>query len=109
MNRILVFVLVVALIGVGGYSALTNTSAGQDFLLEQALEAQAAAALNLTDFNGLEVMVCGSSSPLPDPNRAQACIMVRAGNQMFWWIRDLVLIRCCRQTVPLTNCCADCC
>ena len=58
-------------------------------MLEQALEAQAAAALNLADFNGLEVMVCGSSSPLPDPNRAQACIMVRAGNQMFLVDSDL--------------------
>lgn len=64
------------------YQVAVNTEAGQNFLLERAMQArmgQAPAAA----FNGLEVMVCGSSSPLPDPNRAQACISVRAGKKLF--------------------------
>ena len=83
MKKLIVILVVVGLLGAGAYSALTNSRSGQDFLLEQALEAQMAGALKPYDFVGLEVMVCGSSSPLPDPTRAQACIMVRAGNQMF--------------------------
>ena len=83
MNKVLLIGLAVVVLGAAGYGVLTNTRAGQDFLLEQALQAQLGATSNPRDFKGLEVMVCGSSSPLPDPNRAQACIMVRAGNQMF--------------------------
>ena len=83
MKKLIVILVVVGLLGAGAYGALTNSRSGQDFLLEQALEAQMASALKPYDFVGLEVMVCGSSSPLPDPTRAQACIMVRAGNQMF--------------------------
>ena len=83
MNKVLLIGLAVVVLGAAGYSVLMNTRGGQDFLLEQALQAQLGATSNPRDFKGLEVMVCGSSSPLPDPNRAQACIMVRAGNQMF--------------------------
>ena len=35
-----VIVLVVALLGAGGYSVLTNTSAGQDFFLSRLLKPQ---------------------------------------------------------------------
>ena len=83
MKKLLITLAVVIVLGTGAYAGLTNLRGGQDFLLEQALQAQMASTLKPYDFEGLEVMVCGSSSPLPDPTRAQACIMVRAGNQMF--------------------------
>ena len=83
MKKLVVALIGLAVLGTCAYVTMTNLRSGQDFLLEQAIEAQAAGMLKPYDFVGLEVMVCGSSSPLPDPTRAQACIMVRAGDQMF--------------------------
>ena len=83
MKKLVAIIVAMGLLGAGAYAALMNSRSGQDFLLEQAIQTQVAAALKPYDFVGLEVMVCGSSSPLPDPTRAQACIMVRAGDQMF--------------------------
>ena len=83
MKKLVAASIGLAVLGTCAYVALTNLRSGQDFLLEQAIEAQVAGMLKPYDFVGLEVMVCGSSSPLPDPTRAQACIMVRAGDQMF--------------------------
>ena len=59
-----------------------NSEAGQDWLLEKAVTAA------LTDqtpesFDGLRVFFCGTSSPIPDPNRAQACVAVFAGESLY--------------------------
>ncbi|MDP3857256.1 MAG: MBL fold metallo-hydrolase [Stagnimonas sp.] len=35
------------------------------------------------DGQRLSVIVCGSSSPLPDPNREQACLLVMAGDRYY--------------------------
>lgn len=35
------------------------------------------------DGNGLHVILCGTASPLPDPNRAQACTIVVAGDKAY--------------------------
>ncbi|MCB1686342.1 MAG: MBL fold metallo-hydrolase, partial [Pseudomonadales bacterium] len=35
------------------------------------------------DFEGLRVFIFGSSAPLPAPDRAQACVAVRAGNRLY--------------------------
>ena len=59
-------------------AALTGTRAGQDFLLERLVGAAIGSAPT-ESFDGLRVFICGSSSPLPAPNRAQAGIAVRAG------------------------------
>ena len=37
----------------------------------------------ISEYDGLQVFMCGTSSPLPDPNRAQACVAVRAGKSLF--------------------------
>ena len=78
------FTIVLAISGIGwlGYQIAMSTEAGQNFLLDRAFKvALSPAGTEVVD--GLEVMVCGSSSPLPDPARAQACILVRAGDQVF--------------------------
>ena len=36
-----------------------------------------------SQYDGLKVFVCGSSSPLPAPGRAQACIAVLAGESLY--------------------------
>jgi len=35
------------------------------------------------EFDGLQVFMCGTSSPLPDPDRAQACVAVLAGKTLY--------------------------
>jgi ribonuclease Z len=41
------------------------------------------AVASLFDGNGLHVVLCGTSSPLPDPARAKACTAVIAGDKMY--------------------------
>jgi ribonuclease Z len=38
---------------------------------------------DLFDDNALRVILCGTSSPLPDPNRAKTCVMVVAGGKAY--------------------------
>lgn len=38
---------------------------------------------DLFDDNALRVILCGTSSPLPDPNRAKSCVMVVAGGKAY--------------------------
>jgi len=38
---------------------------------------------DLFDGKGLHVILCGTASPLPDPNRAQACTIVIAGDKAY--------------------------
>lgn len=81
--------LILAFVGLGtvillSYLAVTNSRWGQDFLLNQAVKEMASGDPGDNRFDGLEVLVCGSSSPLTaNSGRAQSCIMVRAGNRLF--------------------------
>lgn len=71
----------VALIGLAGLLVL-NTQSGQDALFERAIGTMLGQAA--TPPEGLQVVVCGSASPLGnDPNRAQACIAVVTPEHFF--------------------------
>ncbi len=37
----------------------------------------------MSEFDGLQVFMCGTSSPLPAPGRAQACVAVLAGEALY--------------------------
>jgi ribonuclease Z len=75
------FIATLALLGIAaiGYGFLTGSERGQDWLLERGA---GRAVLQWPEIDGLQVMVCGSSSPLPDPGRAQACVLVKAGDRV---------------------------
>ena len=36
----------------------------------------------MSEYDGLQVFMCGTSSPLPDPDRAQACVAILAGETL---------------------------
>ena len=55
----------------------------QDRLLQTALSNIAAPVSQLPEEDSLTAVVCGSRSPINDPNRAEACILVQAGDQIF--------------------------
>ncbi len=60
-----------------------NTRAGQDWLLEQAASAAMSQPPTISEYDGLQVFMCGTSSPIPDPNRAQACVAILAGESLY--------------------------
>jgi ribonuclease Z len=37
----------------------------------------------MNEFDGLKVFLCGTSSPLPAPNRAQGCVAILAGESLY--------------------------
>lgn len=59
-----------------------STRAGQDLLLPRLVNAAVQAPV-VTSFDGLRVFMCGTSSPLPSPDRAQACVAVLAGSTLY--------------------------
>ncbi len=76
-------VLVVAVLCV----ALFQLPAVQDRVLERAVARIMAASPDaLFEEDALRVLLCGSSSPLPHRDRAQACVAVFAAGRM--WIVD---------------------
>lgn len=73
--------IVVLAIAIG--VAIWNSRAGQDWLLETAVTAAMTSPSEMQSYDGLKVFLCGTSSPLPDPNRAQACVAVLAGESLY--------------------------
>jgi ribonuclease Z len=76
------------LVGIGVLAAaiavwIWNSRAGQDWLLEQALTAAMKRPAPMSEYDGLKVFLCGTSSPLPDPDRAQACVAILAGKSLY--------------------------
>ena len=62
---------------------LPRQPAFQDALLERAIENIAAPTSNLPTEDALTAVVCGSRSPIPDPARAEACILIQAGEDIY--------------------------
>jgi len=75
------FVLILALLLGAAYYIATGTRTGQDFLLERMV--QLVVQPPAPPYDGVRVLMCGTSSPLPAPNRAQACVAVEAGGRLF--------------------------
>jgi ribonuclease Z len=73
------FCILAIAIGVGTW----NSRAGQDWLLEKAVAAAMKRPAALSQYEGLKVFLCGTSSPLPAPGRAQACVAVLAGKSLY--------------------------
>ena len=82
MKRIAAGLVVIATVGAIVYWFATQTRTGQDFVLERMLSAVIGAQAPL-DPDSLHVFICGSASPLPAPGRAQACVAVIAGDDLF--------------------------
>lgn len=66
-----------------GYAALQMTSV-QDALFERAVKARAGVQTEeLLSRDALHVVLCGTGSPLPDPERGSACAAIFAGGHFF--------------------------
>ena len=62
---------------------LLQMSGVQDFLAKKAIEKQFQQADFFSDEDALSALVCGSRSPFPDPNRAETCILIKAGENIY--------------------------
>ena len=73
--------LVVLAIAIGLWA--WNSKAGQDWLLEKAATAAMQRPPPMSEYDGLQVFMCGTSSPLPELGRAQACVAILAGESLY--------------------------
>ena len=55
----------------------------QDRLLDIAIKSIAIPESNLPEDDALTAIVCGSRAPINDPARAEACILVQAGQDIY--------------------------
>lgn len=77
MKKFLTYLVVVLVFATGMLRLSLEFEAAQDAALSTvARAAQGVAAGGLPEPDGLRVLVCGSSSPLPAPGKAQACLAV---------------------------------
>ena len=72
----LVFTIVILFI-------LLRQPAFQDRLLESAIQNIAAPSSYLPEEDALTAVVCGSRSPINDPARAETCILIQAGKDIY--------------------------
>ena len=88
MKRILWSVAAIAALVLGAYAAFRTSPAVQDAVVARAAHARLtrAAQLPVTD-DALRVLLCGTSSPMPDRAAAKACTLVAAGGQ--WVLVDI--------------------
>ncbi len=60
-----------------------NSRVVQDWLLEKVVTAGMQRPAPMSQYDGLKVFLCGTSSPLPAAGRAQACVAILAGNSLY--------------------------
>jgi len=82
MRRLRWILLSVVLALGAAYLAATRTTAGQDFVLQRMVQAAMSTPASEV-YDGLRVFMCGTSSPLPAADRAQACVAITAGEDLY--------------------------
>ena len=81
--KILIRIVIASLIfGIASWVIIQVPSV-QDRLMAVAFTALGSASNNLPEEDALSAAVCGSRSPLPSPGRAETCILVAAGDDLF--------------------------
>ena len=93
--RILIKVIIASLVLAIASWVVIQVPSVQDRLMVVAFTALGSASNNLPEEDALSAAVCGSRSPLPSPGRAETCILVAAGEDLF-----VVDIGCLLYTSP---------
>jgi len=83
MKKFIKYLLLAAVALFMIYSILIRQPAFQDKILDTAFDRMVAPMSYLPEDDALTAVVCGSRSPINDPNRAEACILVQAGDKIF--------------------------
>lgn len=83
MRRLVWILALISVLLALAYAVVFHTRAGQDFVLQRLVTAAMARTPSSPPAGGLRVFMCGTSSPLPAPNRAQACVAVMADDRLY--------------------------
>lgn len=84
MRWVLGGILIVAVVAAAGFMVVLYSPSLQDMIVRQAAETNLAKDRSaLFEDDALRVVLCGTSSPLPDPSRSKACTMVIAGGKYY--------------------------
>jgi ribonuclease Z len=82
--RLLRLLIIVAAIVFAAYLLLLRSEGMQDRVLDAAIERRVAAdRVDLLNPEAMNVVFCGTGSPIPDPARGNACIAVFVGDRVF--------------------------
>ena len=76
------FSLVAIILGISSFVIIQVPSV-QDRMMSLVVSGMFNASDNLPKEDALSVAVCGSRSPIPSPGRAETCMLVKAGEDMF--------------------------
>ena len=82
MKILIRIVIALSIFGIASW-VLIQVPSVQDRLLVTAFTAIGSASDNLPKEDALSAAVCGSRSPIPSPGRAETCILVAAGDDLF--------------------------
>jgi ribonuclease Z len=83
MKKVFVVVAGLAVVLAALGSWVWNSETGQDWLLERLIAVGLNRPPPMSQYAGLQVFLCGTSSPLPAPGRAQACVAILAGESLY--------------------------
>ena len=83
MKKFLKYLFIVVTVLLVSVFILLRQPAFQDKLLESAMENLAAPSTYLPEEDALTAVVCGSRAPIPAPDRAETCILIQAGENIF--------------------------
>lgn len=82
-------ILLILALGAAASGVLFFSASAQDALLRRAAEARVIRARSfLYDHDSLDLVFCGTGSPIADPDRGAACIGIFAGGFFFWSTAD---------------------
>ena len=83
MKKFLKYLSIILVISIITIFILLRQPTFQDRLLESAIENMAAPSSYLPEEDALTAVVCGSRAPINDPARAETCILIQAGKDIF--------------------------
>ena len=83
MKKFITYLLLIAVALFVIYSILIRQPVFQDKILEIGLANMITPVTYLPEEDALTAVVCGSRAPINDPNRAETCILIQAGDQIF--------------------------
>lgn len=84
MRRLLTLLTLVAVTVTAAFAVLWYSEALQDRLVDAVIARRAVAdRTDLLEADSLDLVFCGTGSPLPDPQRGAACTAVFAGGRVF--------------------------
>ena len=83
MKKFLIYLVAsILIITIAAMVGLRSPSV-QDRIMVSVVSGMINASNNLPQEDALSAAVCGSRSPIPSPGRAETCVMVRAGENIY--------------------------